>query len=80
MTNRMKMAHNISKTTTNKEFMKFSTNIESDNNDTNIEIDKLELENSFMLEHAKEQELINKDSGLEIILGMKSTVHFDNSI
>ena len=56
LTNHMKKAHNISKTTTKKEFMEISTNNESDNNDTNIEIDKLEVENSFMLEHAKEQE------------------------
>ena len=52
----MKKAHNISKTTTKKEFMKTFTNNKSDNNDTNIEIDKLEVGNSFMLEHAKEQE------------------------
>ena len=52
----MKKAHNISKTCIKKEFMESSTNNESDNNDTNIEIDKLEVENSFMLEHAKEQE------------------------
>ena len=52
----MTKVHNISKTTTKKEFMEISTNNESDNNDTNIEIDKLEVENSFMLENAKEQE------------------------
>ena len=51
----MKKAHNISKTTTKKEFMEISTNNESDNSDTNIEVDKLKMENSFMLEHAKEQ-------------------------
>ena len=45
----MKKAHNISKTTTKKEFKKMSTN-----ND--------------------------KDIGLEIILGMKSTVNFDTYI
>ena len=72
----MKKAHNISKTTTKKEFMKIFTNNESDNKDTNIKLEKLEVENSFMFEHAKEQELIDKDNGLEIILVMKSTVHF----
>ena len=56
LTNHMKKAHNIFKTTTKKEFMEISTNNESDNNDTNIETDKLDVENSFMLEHAKEQE------------------------
>ena len=56
LTNHMTKVHNISKTTTKKEFMEISTNNESDNNDTNIEIDKLEVENSFMLENAKEQE------------------------
>ena len=56
LTNFMTKVHNISKTTTKKEFMEISTNNESDNNDTNIEIDKLEVENSFMLENAKEQE------------------------
>ena len=56
LTHHMKKVHNISKTTTKKEFMEISTNNESDNNDTNIEIDKLEVENSFMLENAKEQE------------------------
>ena len=56
LTNHMKKAHNISNTTTKKEFMEISTNNESDNNDTNIEIDKLEVDNSFMLEHGKEQE------------------------
>ena len=52
----MKKTHNISKTTTKKEFMETSKNNESDNNDTNIEIDKLEVENSLMFDHAKEQE------------------------
>ena len=41
----MKKAHNISKTTKKKEFMEIPTNNESDNNDTNIEKDKLEVEN-----------------------------------
>ena len=52
----MKKAYNISKTTTKKEFMEISTKNESDNKDTNIEINKQEVENSFMLKHAKEQE------------------------
>ena len=53
-TNYMKNAHNISKITTMNEFMD-STNNKSDNIDTNIEIDKLEMEKLFILEHAKEQ-------------------------
>ena len=76
----MKKAHTISKTTTKKEFIEISTNIESVNNDTNIEIDKLEVEHSFILEHAKEQEYIDEDNELEIILGMTSTVNLDTSI
>ena len=60
----MKKAHNISKTTKKKEFMEIPTNNESDNNDTNIEKDKLEVENSFLLEHAKEQEYIDEDNEL----------------
>ena len=52
----MKKAHNIFKTTTKKEFMEISTNNDSDNNATIIEINKLQVENSFMLEQAKEQE------------------------
>ena len=56
LTNRMKKAHNFTKTTTKNDFMDISTNNELHNNDTNIEIDKLEVKNSFMLEHAKEQE------------------------
>ena len=52
----MKKAHNFTKTTTKNDFMEISTNNELHNNDTNIEIDKLEVKNSFMLEHAKEQE------------------------
>ena len=44
--------------------MEIPTNNESDNNDTNIEIDKLEVENSFLLEHAKEQEYIDEDNEL----------------
>ena len=60
--------------------MEISKNNESDNNDTNIEIDKLEVENSFMLEHAKKQEKIDEDNELKIILGMKSTVNLDTSI
>ena len=40
------MSKNISK----KEFMEISTNKESDNNDKNIEVDKLEVK------HSKEQE------------------------
>ena len=56
LTNHMKKAHNISKTTTKKEFMETSANNESYHKDTSIKIDKLEVENSFMLEHTKEQE------------------------
>ena len=55
-TNHMKKAHNISKTTTKYRFMKISENIDLYNNDINIEVDKLEMENSFILENAKEQE------------------------
>ena len=51
-----KKAHNISKTTTKKEFMKISTNNDSDHKDTNIEKYKLQVESSFMSEHTKEQE------------------------
>ena len=56
LTNNMMKAHNISKTTTKKEFMEISINNESDNNNTDIEIDKLEVANSFWFEHTKEQE------------------------
>ena len=47
LTNHIKKAHAISKTTTTKEFMEIFTNDESDNNDKkNIEIDKLEVEHT----------------------------------
>ena len=52
----MKNAQNIAKITTKNGFNEISTNNESDNNDTNIEIDKIEMEKLFILEHAKEQE------------------------
>ena len=66
---------------TKKEFMKMSTNIESDNIDTTLELDKLNIDYSFMLDHAKEQDyFFYKCDELEIIPGKKSTVSFDTSI
>ena len=50
LTTHIKKAHNISNNITRKEFMAISTNNESDNNNKNIEVDKLEVE------HSKEQE------------------------
>ena len=50
LTTHMKKAHNISKNMTKKELMTISTNNESDNNNKNFEVNKLEVE------HAKEQE------------------------
>ena len=46
----MKKAQHISKNITKKEFIEIPTNNESDNNDKNIEVDKLEEE------QAKEEE------------------------
>ena len=67
------MAQNISNNITQKEFMAISTNDDTDNNNKNIEVDKLEVE------HAKEQEVDNEHK-LKIMLGMKITVNFDTSI
>ena len=67
----MKKAYNISKTTTIKEFMEIFTNIVSDNNDKNIEKDKLEVE------HAKTQESVDNDNELDIKLCIGIRVHFD---
>ena len=44
----MQNDHNIFKNTTKTEYMEISTNNESDNNDTNVKIDKIGVENSFM--------------------------------
>ena len=52
-----------------------SNNNESDNIDTN-----LELNYSVMLDHAKEHEFFYKHNELEIIPAKKSTVSFDTSI
>ena len=46
----IKKAHNISNNITKKEPMAISTNNESDNNNKNIDVDKLEVE------HTKEQD------------------------
>ena len=50
LTTHIRKAHNISNNNTKKELMAISTNNESDNNNKNIEVDKLKVE------HAKEQE------------------------
>ena len=50
LTTHIKQAHNISNNITKKELMAITTNNESDNNNKNIEVDKLEVE------HSKEQE------------------------
>jgi hypothetical protein len=44
LTTHIKKAHNISNNITKKELMAISTNIESDNNNKNIKVDKLEVE------------------------------------
>ena len=80
LTNNMQKAHNISKNTTKTDFKEISTNNESNNNDTNIKLDKLGMENSFMLEDAKAQEWIDKDNKLESVLGMTSTASLATSI
>ena len=53
--------------------MEIYKNNESDNNNKNIEVDKLEVE------HAKEQEIDNELKP-KIMLGMKITVNFDTFI
>ena len=50
LTTHIKKDHNISNTITKKEFKTIYTNSESDNNNKNIKVDKIEAE------HAKEQE------------------------
>ena len=50
LTTIIKKAYNISNNMTKKELMAISTSNESDNNNKNIDVDKLEVE------HAKEQE------------------------
>ena len=50
LTTHIKKAHNISKNITRKEFIEIFINNESENNDKNIEVYKLEVE------HTKEQE------------------------
>ena len=60
LTTHIKKAHNISNNITKKEFMAISTNNESDNNNKNIEVNKLEVE------HAKEQELVDNENKPEI--------------
>ena len=50
MTTNIKKAHNISNIITQKEFMAISTNNESNKNNKNIEVDKIDVE------HAEEQE------------------------
>ena len=49
LTTHIKKAHNISKNITKKEFVEISISYESDNNEKNIEVEKLEVE------HTKEQ-------------------------
>ena len=80
-TNHMRKVHSISKSPVKKEFMDISNNSESDINDTiNKEDDELELDKTCLLEHAKDLDRKEESEELEVILGMKSTLSFDDSV
>ena len=58
------------------EFIDISKNNESIIIGINIEIHKLEVENSYILEYAKKQKLIDQDNEFEIVRSMSQLLHF----